>query len=295
MDPRLDAAWAIRGGGALDYPPGTRLRHGRYLVAERHARGGMSVVYRVERRDGWRRRSVAALKVAMPHEPSDSAHTEAERRLAHEAILLRLVDHWRVPRAPVLFAERDRLHMAMEFVPGVTLEQMLASGDASHTPPWPEARVRALGRALADLLHGLHSGATPILVRDLKPGNLIVTPDGHIKLVDLGIACRLRRGQRVPPTERWLGTHGYAAPEQWQGDGAEDEREDLYALGAVLYRVATVWNPARASDCFTFAPARQLNPALSPDLERLLAALLQRDPARRPANAGMVAAALAHA
>lgn len=276
----------------VDYVPGMRLRNGRYHVEGRHARGGMSVVYRAAQRTGWRRRDTVALKVALPRETS-AAQIEAEQRLAHEGILLRLVDHWRVPRALELFAEHDRLHLAMEFVPGATLERLLAPDAMGRALPWPEPRVVALGLALADLLVALHEGPAPILVRDLKPANLIVTPDGHLRLVDLGIACRLRRGQRVPPTERWLGTWGYAAPEQWQGDGDEDERADLYALGAVLYRVATGWLDTGAHDSSRLAPARELNPALSPDLEQLLASLLEPDRARRPARASDVAASLA--
>jgi serine/threonine protein kinase len=279
------------------YAHGDRLRGGRFVVRSLHAVGGMSAVYQAEQRTGWGRTRLVALKVAAPRSDAGAmtmtaALAAAQWRLAHEAILLRLVDHWRVPRVVGLFEERERLHLAMDFVPGRTLERLLTDASAGMRPPWPEASVVALGRALADLLAALHAGAAPVLVRDLKPGNLIVTPEGHVKLVDLGIACQLRRGERVPTSERWLGTRGYAAPEQCVGDGREDEREDLYALGAVLYRVATGWDPARAEQRFTFPPARRLNPALSPRLEALLADLLQVDAGRRPPSASFVRQAL---
>lgn len=278
------------------YQRGDRLRGGRYVVRSLHAVGGMSVVYQADQRVGWGRTRLVALKVAEPRSDAGaatSALAAAQWRLAHEAILLRLVDHWRIPRVVGLFEERDRLHLAMDFVPGQTLERLLTDASAGMRPPWREASVLALGRALAELLASLHAGPTPVLVRDLKPGNLIVTPEGHVKLVDLGIACQLRRGERVPTSERWLGTRGYAAPEQCVGDGCEDEREDLYALGAVLYRVATGWDPARADQRFAFPPARRLNPALSPRLEALLADLLQVDASRRPPSASYVTQTLA--
>lgn len=278
------------------YQRGDRLLGGRFVVRSLHAVGGMSAVYQAEQRVGWRHTRVVAVKVADPRSAAPSieaALAAAEWRLAHEAILLRLVDHWRLPRVVRLFEEHGRLHLAMEFVPGWTLERLLTDATSGVRPPWPEPSVLALGRALADLLASLHAGPAPILVRDLKPGNLIVTPEGHVKLVDLGIACQLRRGERVPTSERWLGTRGYAAPEQCVGDGREDEREDLYALGAVLYRVATGWDPARAQHRFVFHPARRLNPALSPRLEALLADLLQMDPSGRPVSADDVRRALA--
>jgi serine/threonine-protein kinase len=258
-----------------------------------HAAGGMSVVYRADRRVGWRRRQLVALKVAEPASDDPAARAGAERRLAHEALLLRLADHWRIPRARALFAEHGRTHLAMDFVAGRTLESLLSDPDAEACPPWPEPQVLALGGALAGLLAHLHAGPQPILVRDLKPGNLIVTPEGHVMLVDLGIACRLSRGGRVPASERSLGTRGYAAPEQYHGDGCEDEREDLYALGALLHRVATGWDPARAATSLSFPPARRLNAGLSPRLELLLADLLRTDPRERPPSAAVVGQTLA--
>jgi serine/threonine protein kinase, bacterial len=270
-----------------------RLRHGRYTVHQLCGVGGMSAVYQANQRTGWLRSRSVALKVAQPRMPDPQTLLEAKQRLAHEAILLRLVDHWRVPRALSLFEEHDRLHLAMEFVSGPTLQSLLADRASPAHPPWAEPAVIALGRALADLLHHLHTGPAPILVRDLKPANLIITPAGHVMLVDLGIACRLRWGEPVPSSERWLGTPGYAAPEQCMGSGQEDERVDLYALGAVLHRVATGRDPARFPGQFRYPPARVLNPALSPRLERLLAALLSPDPAGRPSSAALVAAELA--
>ncbi len=270
------------------YHVNEKLRHGRYLVRGVHGIGGMSVVYRAEYRSGWRQREVVALKVARPRDDTPAARLQAEQRLARETMLLGVVRHPRIPRPLEVFSERGRTHLAMQFVPGWTLERVLTDDAGRPCPPWSESRVVALGVVLAELLAALHGGQVPIILRDLKPVNLIVTPNGHVKLVDLGIASRLGRGQPIPVSERWLGTRGYAAPEQCRGDGWEDARVDLYALGAVLYRVATGWDPARQPPPAQFPPARRLNPALSPRLEWLLGGLVEMDADRRPPGATAV-------
>lgn len=270
-----------------EYHPGQWLRWGRYRVRGLHAFGGNSAVYTVDQRLGWRRRELVALKVARPRTPDPVALVEAEIRLAREAVLLRLVSHWRLPRPIAAFREHGRANLVLEFVHGQTLESLLRDPRSGLRPPWPEGQVLALGRALAGLLDDLHTGtggSVPILVRDLKPGNLIVTPRGDVRLVDLGIACRLSDGALVPANVRGHMTPGYAPPEQCRGEGAEDARTDLYALGAVLYRVATGWDPAH--DGWTPPrPARALNRAVSPRLETLLADLLRHSPADRPPTA----------
>ena len=181
------------GGRENTYQPGQWLRWGRYQIRGFHAAGGMSDLYRADRRVGWRGRELVAIKVARPSAGDPGALAAAEVRLAREAMLLRLVSHWRVPRPIAAFREHGRAHLVLEFVHGQTLESLLREPNSRLRPPWPEPQVVALGRALAGLLDDLHTGAAgsdPIIVRDLKPGNLIVTPRGDVRLVDLGIASR---------------------------------------------------------------------------------------------------------
>jgi serine/threonine protein kinase len=279
-----------------EYRAGDRLRRGRIAVRGLIGSGGQSDVYLAERRVGWRSWEPVALKVAKPRSEEPRAVARAEQRLAREAALLRTVSCWRVPRPLAAFRERGRSHLMMDYVPGRPLEDVLRDGATGLSRPWPERRVVAIGHALAELLAALHDDPAPILVRDLKPGNLIVTPRGHIMLVDLGIACRLLPGERVPASVRGLFTPGYAPPEQWRGDGWEDARADLYALGAVLYQVATGQTAPsalqRMRDPQALVPARALNPDLSPRIERLLADLLALDPRQRPPSAMDVLRAL---
>lgn len=274
------------------YRPGERLYHGRLIVRGVHGAGGMSVVYRAERRVGWRGHQVVALKVANPRQATPEARALAEQRIAREAMLLQMVQSERVPRPLLTFPQHGRSHLAMDFVAGWTLERLLTDPTSALRPPWPEERLLAVGGALASLLTTLHEGRTPVLVRDLKPNNLIVTHPGHLMLVDLGIACPMRAGEQVPPAVRGLGTLGYAPPEQAAGSGWEDARTDLFALGAVLFRAATGRLPYRGDPWRERPSARALNPALSADLEALLRWLLQPDADRRPTSAAEVSAAL---
>jgi serine/threonine protein kinase len=270
------------------YHPGQRLNHGRVVVRGLHATGGMSVVYRVDHRVGWQRYQPAVVKVAQPRTRDAHAMAVAEQRVAREAVLLRLVQHERVPRPLRAFVQDRRFHLAMELVPGWTLERLLADAGSPLRPPWPEPRVLALGCSLARLLADLHGAPTPLLVRDLKPSNLIVTSTGHVMLVDFGIACPMPRGEPVPASVRGLGTPGYAAPEQIAAEGWEDARTDLYALGVVLYRVATGHLPRHAATWLVGAGIHSCNASCSPAFARLVGTLLHVDPACRPDSAAEV-------
>lgn len=272
------------------YRPGERLYHGRLVVRGVHGAGGMSVVYRAERRLGWRRHQVIALKVANPRNASPEAARVAEQRIAREAMLLQVVQSDRVPRSLMTFSQHGRSHLAMDFVPGWTLERLLTDPTSSLRPPWREERVLALGSALASLLISIHEGRTPVIVRDLKPGNLIVTHTGHVVLVDLGIACPLRHGEQVPLSVRGLGTPGYAPPEQVSGGGWEDARTDLFAVGAVLFRVATGRLPYQGDPWREWPSARARNPTLSAGMDSLLRRLLHPDAARRASSAAELSA-----
>ena len=267
------------------YHAGQRLYRGRLVVRGVHGAGGMSVVYRAERRVGWRTHQVVALKVANPRHDTSEACALAEQRIAREAVLLQLVDSERVPRPLMTFAQYGRSHLAMDFVSGWTLERFFMDPSSPLRPPWREDQVLALGSSLAGLLAALHGGRTAVLVRDLKPANLIIQQPGHVMLVDLGIACPLRAGEPVPPAVRGLGTPGYAPPEQIAASGWEDARTDLFALGAILYRACTGRLAVDLGSGRGTSPARLLNPNISVGLSDVLTRLLQPDQRLRPRSA----------
>jgi eukaryotic-like serine/threonine-protein kinase len=168
----------------------------------------------------------------------------------------------------------------------------------------PEAEVVSLGIQIAEALEAAHEQG--IVHRDLKPENIVVTPRGRLKILDFGLAKLLARdgsatgGRALTGRHAVLGTLVYMAPEQITGD-AVDARADLYALGAVLYELATGRHPleGKPANALMYAivntrptPPRQRAPGLSAGLEALVLQLLEKAPERRPASARDVADAL---
>jgi TolB-like protein len=261
----------------------------RYRVVEPLGKGGMGVVFRAW--DPHLERDVA-LKLL----PEGSLADEAGRaRFRREARALSRLNHPAIGTVFDFDTQEDRDFLVMEFVPGTTLAERLAAG------PLEEGEVVALGLQIAEALEAAHEQG--IVHRDLKPANVMVTPKDRIKVLDFGIA-KLRApesmGAGLTGAHAMLGTLPYMAPEQLLGEEV-DARADLFALGAVLYEMAAGRAPFEAGAPAVLlnevlhrpaVPPRQLRPALSPDLERVILRCLEKDRARRYASAGEVAADL---
>jgi serine/threonine-protein kinase len=258
--------------------PGDHL--GRYVVTECLGEGGMGVVYRAS--DPRLERDVA-LKV-LKRGPAASGATD---RLRAEARALSRLIH---PNIATLFdLDRDggSEFLVMEFVPGQTLARLLEDG------PLPEARACAIAIEVAEGLAAAHE--LGLVHRDLKPGNVIVTPRGRCKVLDFGLA-RLE-DDTVDSTMRTrseesaglAGTIPYLAPEQVR-TGQADARSDLWALGVLLFEMTggtrpfAAENPAALLYAIAHEPAPSLaalRPELSPRFVALVERLLEKDPARR--------------
>ncbi len=145
------------------------------------------------------------------------------------------------------------------------------------SPGLPEGLVLGLGAQVCDVLAYLHSQKPPVIFRDLKPANIMLTANGEIRLVDFGIAHSFSavRGNSL------VGTPGYAPVEQYQG--LSDERSDLFSLGATLHHLLTGCDP-RDQPPFAFKPVRLLVPAISKATESVVLGLLRKDPAERGPN-----------
>ncbi len=239
---------------------------GRFEILKEIGRGGFGVVY--EALDRQLGRSVA-FKTLRPtrsvHElAADSILGEAEAvaRLDHPAIVT-LYDVGHCPSGPYLVEEM--LH-------GETLERRLRAG------PLPARDAVAIGLAVA---RGLaHAHGRGVLHRDLKPGNVLLTEDGRVKLLDFGLAHLL--GTRGLPG---AGTPAYMAPEQLRGE-AVDDRTDVFALGATLFEMLAGRPPFQVRDGRSTALDPEPPPALPDGMPAPVAALvercLSRDPAKRP-------------
>ena len=258
---------------------GTRLGH--YVINEQIGAGGMGVVYRA--RDERLARDVA-VKVLPTGGLSDEV---ARKRLRKEALALSRLNHPNIETVYDFDTQGEADFLVAELIPGITLNQKLASG------PLPEREVLRLGSQLAEGLQAAHQAG--LLHRDLKPGNLRITPDGWLKILDFGLATEFGpvggspTTMSEPPTAGISGTLPYLTPEQLEGRGA-DARSDIYSAGAVLYEMATGRTafqeksaPLLMEAILNRSPAAPsaLNPRISPALEAVILKALDKDPGRR--------------
>lgn len=201
-----------------------------YTIVSLIGRGGMGAVYRVRRAAD---NTVWALKEMRPQGELPPEEQQENRRLfLQEASLLQQLDHPALPIVADLFEHDGRPTMVMEFVPGQTLEARMHEANA----PLLEQQVIGYGIQLCRVLHYLHRCDPPIIYRDLKPSNIMLTPDGVLKLIDFGVARTHKKGKAKDTIA--MGSAGYAPPEQY-GKGQTDARSDVYALGATLLHLLT--------------------------------------------------------
>ena len=231
------------------HPTGTVIA-GRYVVECTLGQGGMGVVYRVTDRNLPGRRW--ALKEMLPDPADDVAEQEAQFR--REAEILCGLHHPTLPAVSAWFIEDGRHCLVMEYIHGETLFDVLQN---TAEPFLPEETLRAWGMQLCDTLQYLHAQDPPVIYRDLKPKNVILTQDG-LKLIDFGIARTFEADKAVDTIV--IGTPGFASPEQY-GRRQTDARSDIYSLGATLHALATRLDPADSPFCF--AVPSSVNPSLS--------------------------------
>jgi serine/threonine protein kinase len=264
-------------------PPQSLLQQ-RYVIAGQAGKGGMGAVYQaVDTRDTHRR--VAIKEMSQGH-LSDAGLADATAQFQREAALLGRLSHPNLPHIYDAFNERGRSYLVMDFIDGKTLLQLLKE---SGFRPLPVAQVLGYALQLCDVLAYLHQQHPPIIFRDLKPTNVMVTANGHVFLIDFGIARIFKEGQEQDTA--LLGSPGYAAPEQ-HGSAQTNPRSDLYSLGATLHCCLTGRDPYNADDRFTFPPVRQYNPQVPVELDQLIQRLLALDERQRPASAVEVGQAL---
>jgi TolB-like protein/Tfp pilus assembly protein PilF len=265
---------------------------GHYRVLEQIGAGGMGVVYRAH--DHQLERDVA-IKVL----PSGVLADEAARnRFRKEARLLVKVSHANIETVHQFESCEGIDFLVTEFIPGVSLDAKLAAG------PLPEKEVAHIGVQLATGLQAAHQQG--IIHCDLKPANLRLTPEGQLKILDFGLArLSTAEGQAaslatLTRSQEITGTLPYMAPEQLRGERA-DPRTDVWAIGAVLYELATGKRPfdaklsaALAADIIHKSPPspRQLRPDLSEELVTIVLKCLEKEPGKRYQSARELALAL---
>jgi serine/threonine protein kinase/tetratricopeptide (TPR) repeat protein len=277
-------------------PIGTIL-DGKFKIVQVLGEGGMGTVYKVEQVDRpgfYRAVKELLINPGMPEEERKAAI----ERFNKEIDLMFNLKHPNIPSLIVSFQERGNYYFVMEFVPGKSLDKILEENKG----PLDEEQVIRWMLKVCDALSYIHSRNPPIILRDLKPGNIMVTPEGDVQLIDFGIARRFNPNKRTN-TEN-LGTISYASPEHLgsitapgqkrspQNPGRlvqTDARSDIYSLGATIYHLLTNHEPEPIQ---TPAPGsiRAKNPRLRTiqvggrivcPIEEVIIKAMQQDPAHR--------------
>jgi serine/threonine protein kinase len=249
--------------------------HNRYQILGVVGRGGLGVVYRVAD-ILYSGANIFALKELSDPAPGARQQFELESRW------LQALDHNNIPHVRESFEWDGRRYLVMDFVDGENLEQYLHR--LGH--PLPEDQALRWMLPICDALQYLHTRKPPLLHRDVKPANIIVTPSGHPVLVDFGIAKAHLPGMNQTLTfVRKAGTEGYAPPEQYAATGMTGPWSDVYALGATLYQLLTGKAPQTAVERITgvspMARPQALNPLVTPRTDAAIMRALELKPANR--------------
>ncbi len=246
------------------------LLHKRYRVVEILGQGGMGSVYRAVDEN---------LGVDVALKENLFTTDEYARQFRLEAVILANLRHPNLPRVTDHFVIGDQgQYLVMDYIEGEDLRQRM-----ERLGMISEDEAVTIGAAICDALTYLHTRRPPILHRDIKPGNVKITPDGHIFLVDFGLA-KVMQGSQATTTGARAMTPGYSPPEQY-GTARTDPRTDIYSLGATLYAALTGVIPedglARAMDNAQLTPLRKRNPKVSKRLAAVIEKAMAIDPNER--------------
>ena len=274
------------------FEAGDTLDH--YRVEETVAQSGMLTLYRAtDLRDG----KQVALKI--PHAEMEADPVLLERFKREEEI----GQHLHHPGIVKTFdgEHRSRLYMVMEWVDGRTLSAILNEQAARGERKLPIERAVKITVGICNALDYLHKHG--VVHRDLKPENVMVDGEGRVKLIGFGSVMKEdARRLTFAGSSPILGAPEYISPEQVKGNRG-DQRSDIYSVGAMLYEMLTGRPPFTGSNALAImnqrllteaAPARQLNPEISPQLQEILFRALERDPHNRYPTSGEMARDLEH-
>lgn len=252
----------------------------KYEVLKQIGKGGMSVVYLAMDKRLNKQWAVKEIR-----KTSNGKKDEViVNSLLAEANLMKRLDHPALPRIVDIIDNGETIYVVMDYIEGESLDKIL-----KEYGPQPQDVVIEWAKQLCDALGYLHSQKPPIIYRDMKPANIMLKPEGNLKVIDFGIAREYKETNLSDTTV--MGTNGYAPPEQ-HGSRQTDARSDIYALGMTIHHLLTGVDPRPAD--YMYAPIRQWNPQLSSGLERVIDKCTALDPADRYQNCNELMYALEH-
>lgn len=241
----------------------------RYRILAKVGEGGFGVIYKAQDLDQHNR--LVAIKQINLSLLSPQKMIEATDSYNREVSYLSQLQHENIPRFYDYFTDPGNWYVVMDYIEGETLEDKLQK--ARHGC-FSMQKVLDIGIVLCDVLGYLHAQHPPIIFRDVKPGNIMLTKTGRIYLIDFGIARHYTAGQRRDTAP--LGSPGYAAPEQY-GKAQTTAQTDIYGLGATLQTLLTGKEPME----FLVGSA-SLDHTIPEKMQTLLKKMLERDASQRP-------------
>ncbi|MGE5392071.1 MAG: protein kinase domain-containing protein [Deltaproteobacteria bacterium] len=243
----------------------------RYIIVKTLGRGGMGAVYMAL--DSRLNNIPVAIKEMSTRAVGGDLQA-AIGAFKKEASMLISLRNPALPRILDFFSRgEDRWYLVMDYIEGHTLQE-----EANQRGLIPEAEVLDWACQLCEILDYLHKQNPPIIFRDLKPANIMLTPQGQIKLIDFGIARHFKMGSSADTTA--YGSHGFAPPEQY-GENQTSPSSDVYALGATLHYLLTGIDPGK--NPFIFEPLSKIF-KVSPALDRAIMKALELKAEDRPTN-----------
>ena len=202
-----------------------------------------------------------------------------------EANMIKKLDHPALPRIVDIIENGDMIFVIMDYIEGETLGSVLREQGAQS-----QELVIEWALQLCEVLDYLHTRVPAIIYRDMKPDNIMLKPDGNVKLIDFGIAREYKEHKSSDTIG--LGTRGYAAPEQFGGQAQTDARTDIYCLGMTMHHLLTGKNPSEPP--YETYPIRHWNPQLSTGLEAIVQKCINLNPDKRYQSCAELAYALYH-
>lgn len=191
--------------------------------------------------------------------------------LLEETNIMQKLDHPAIPKIVDIIEDENSIFIVKEHFEGGILEEIAQTHGAR-----PADMVVEWGKQICGVLSYLHSQNPPLIYRDMKPSNVLLSPDGTIKIIDFGCVRTYKRNKKSDTIQ--LGTHGYAAPEQF-GGAQTDIRTDIFGLGMTMYRLVTGIDPT--NPMFELNPISVTNPKLPKGLEYIITKCTKPNPAER--------------
>ena len=243
---------------------------GKYKILHEIGHGGMSNVYLAinERAN----KQWAIKEVRKDGGPNKEI---IRQNLIAETNILKKLRHPNLPSIVDIIKTDDYFLICMDYIEGITLLKKLEEEGAQ-----PQDDVVKWAIQICNVLKYLHSQTPKIIYRDTKPANIMLKPNGDVVLIDFGTAREYRETKEEDT--QWLGTRGYAAPEQFGGNGQTDERTDIFNLGATMYHLVTGHNPSKPP--YEMYPIRKWDTNLSSGLEDIILKCTKKNPEERYQN-----------